>query len=404
MARILQLTMGSPSRLFLSTRGLTSGLALVLALYYTKLLGVEKRSILVFIMVSALILTVLSTSGISLTFRNRPANSITSKNLLAYLSTITIAGFGVAILSSALLFLYSGSKSPIPASIYIIGFIYSFLACVNLGFQDALLAKGNLKLATFLDLVTILIQGLSLIFFVFLDQTSLFMSVIISFVVSYLLIVFATLSVFIQTEKIDFEGLNIEIEELIRSSSQNQLFGIANGMADRLDRFLIGLMLPLVYLAKYALVTSIISFTRFFPEAYSRLILLKLHQQESRKKSKLGIFAYILIGISVVVVVFTTQEFIRILFGKQWLLPMNVALFFAAQEILRGAYQSRAVKLVAAGKHKDVSRISLFLIIGATLFMLFGIQVIGVVGAPVSMVAIYAILNKVLSNKLRALD
>ena len=404
MGRIRQTTMGSPSRLFLSTRGLTSGLALVLALYYTKLLGVEKRSILVFIMISALILTVLSTAGISLTFRNRPAKSISSKNLLAYLSTITIAGFGVAILSSALLYFYSESKSPIPASIYIIGFIYSFLACVNLGFQDALVAKGNLKLATFLDFVTILIQGCSLIFFVYLDQTSLFMSVIISFVVSYLLIVFATISVFIQTEKIDFEGLNVEIKELILSSRQNQLFGIANGMADRLDRFLIGLMLPLAFLAKYALVTSIISFTRFFPEAYNRLMLLKLHQQESKKKSKLGFFAYGLIGTSVVFLVITSQEFIRILFGDQWLLPINVALFFAAQEILRGTYQSKAVKLVAAGKHREVSRASSFLIIGATLFMLIGIQVMGVVGAPVSMVAIYAILNKLLSHKLKALD
>jgi hypothetical protein len=36
--------------------------------------------------------------------------------------------------------------------------------------------------------------------------------------------------------------------------------------------------------------------------------------------------------------------------------------------------------------------------------MLIGIQVMGVVGAPVSMVAIYAILNKLLSHKLKALD
>jgi len=166
MARIRQLMMGSPSRLFLSTRGLTSGLALVLALYYTKLLGVEKRSILVFIMVTALILTVIFTSGVSLTFRNRAAESINSKNLMAYLVTITLGGLGVAILSTVLLSFFSQSKSEIPPSIYLIGFVYSFLACVNLGFQDGLVAKGNLRLATFLDFVTILIQGLILIFFV----------------------------------------------------------------------------------------------------------------------------------------------------------------------------------------------------------------------------------------------
>jgi O-antigen/teichoic acid export membrane protein len=404
MAQIRQLTMGSPSRLFLSTRGLTSGLALVLALYYTKLLGVEKRSILVFIMVTALILTVIFTSGVSLTFRNRPTDSISGKNLVAYLATITLGGLGVAILSNVLLSFFSQSKSQIPPSIYIIGFVYSFLACVNLGFQDALVAKGNLKLATFLDFVTILIQGLSLIFFVYLDQTSLFMSVIISFVISYLLIVFATISVFIQTEKLEFGGVRKEIKLLLNSSKQNQLFGIANGMADRLDRFLIGLMLPLTFLAKYALITSLISFTRFFPEAYNRVLLLKHHQKSANQKTNFGVVAYALIGIAVTVFVFISQGFIQIVFGQKWLLPLNIALIFALQEILRGWYQSNATKLVALGGSKAVSQMSLFLVVGALVLMLVGINVVGLIGAPLSMVVLYAILSQVSSRKLKALN
>ena len=404
MARIRQLTMGSPSRLFLSTRGLTSGLALVLALYYTKLLGVEKRSILVFIMVSALILTVIFTSGVSLTFRNRPTESINSKTLMAYLTTITIGGFGVAILSSVFLSFFSQSQSEIPPSIYIIGFVYSFLACLNLGFQDALVAKANLKLATFLDFITILIQGLSLIFFVYLDQTSLFMSVIISFVISYLLIVFATISVFIQTEKLEFRGVRKEIKLLLNSSKQNQLFGIANGIADRLDRFLIGLILPLTFLAKYALITSLISFTRFFPEAYNRVLLLKHHQKSAKQQNNFGLVAYGLIGLAVVIFVFVSQGFIQIVFGQKWLLPINIAMIFALQEILRGWYQSNATKLVAIGGSKVVSQMSLFLILGALVLMVVGINMMGLVGAPLSMVILYAILNQVSSRKLKALN
>jgi O-antigen/teichoic acid export membrane protein len=404
MARIRQLIIGSPSRLFLSTRGLSSGLALILALYYTKLLGVEKRSVLVFIMVTALILTVIFTSGVSLTFRNRSAESINSKNLMAYLVTITFGGFGVAILSTVLLTFFSQSKSEIPTSIYIIGFVYSFLACINLGFQDALVAKGNLKLATFLDFVTILIQGLSLIFFVYLDQTSLFMSVIISFVISYLLIVFATISVFIQTEKVEFLGVIHEIKSLLKSSKENQLFGIANGMADRLDRFLIGLMLPLSFLAKYALITSLISFTRFFPEAYNRVFLLKHHQNSTNHKSGFGLIAYMLIGISVVVFVFASQGFIQIVFGQKWLLPISVGLLFALQEILRGWYQSNATKLVAIGGSKTVSKISLSLIGAALALMLIGINLLGLIGAPLSMVIIYTVLNHLINQKLKVLN
>jgi O-antigen/teichoic acid export membrane protein len=355
-------------------------------------------------MVTALILTVIFTSGVSLTFRNRPAESIHSENLIAYLATITLGGIGVAILSNALLSFFSLSQSEIPPSIYIIAFVYSFLACVNLGFQDALVAKGNLKLATFLDFVTILIQGLSLIFFVYLDQTSLFMSVIISFVISYLLTVFATISVFIQTEKLNFVGVSGEIKLLLNSSKQNQLFGIANGMADRLDRFLIGLMLPLTFLAKYALITSLISFTRFFPEAYNRVLLLKHHQKSVKQKTNFGFLAYALIGIAVTVFVFISQGFIQIVFGQKWLLPLNIALIFALQEILRGWYQSNATKLVALGGSKAVSQMSLFLIVGALVLMLVGINVVGLIGAPLSMVVLYAILNQVSSRKLKALN
>ena len=75
-------------------------------------------------------------------------------------------------------------------------------------------------------------------------------------------------------------------------------------MADRLDRFLIGLMLPLTFLAKYALITSLISFTRFFPEAYNRLTLLKHHQDQARGKRELGVLAYALFGIAVIAFVF----------------------------------------------------------------------------------------------------
>jgi O-antigen/teichoic acid export membrane protein len=230
------------------------------------------------------------------------------------------------------------------------------------------------------------------------------LSIFISFVISYLLIVFATISVFIQTEKIAFVGIKSEVVELIGQSRQNQLFGIANGMADRLDRFLIGFMLPLAFLAKYALITSIISFTRFFPDAYNRLMLLKHHQEKTKDTSQLGFVAYLLIGAAVVVLVFTSQQFIRIIFGDQWLLPLNVAIFFAAQEILRGLYQSKAVKLIAVGGNRDISNASLFLVAGAILLMLIGIPLMGVVGAPVSMVIVYAILNAALSYKLKAMN
>jgi len=404
MTRLRQLLTGSPGRLFVSTRGVTSGLALVLALYYTKLLGVEKRSILVFIMVSALILTVILTSGISLTLRNRPTGSIKSSDLVSFLFIITVSGVIVGALNTLLLSYYAAIRSDLTSAIFIICFIYSFFACVNLGFQDALVARGNLKLAAFFDLITILVQGLSLLFFVYLDQTSLFMSVMISFVFSYLLISFATLSVFIQTESINFKGVVTNSTQLIKTSSNNQLFGIANGLADRIDRFLIGLIMPLALLSKYALITSIISFTRFFPEAYNRILLLRHHSTEPGQKRTFSITSLVLSASGIAIFVLIAQLFIEFVFGNKWVLPLEVAVLFAVQEVLRGYYQSNAIKLVALGGSRFISHISFFLIFSAVLLMVLLINQFGLLGAPTSMILIYMVLNYLVINRIRVLS
>jgi O-antigen/teichoic acid export membrane protein len=377
---------------------------LALALYYTKLLGVEKRSILVFIMVSALILTVILTSGISLTLRNRPTGSIKSSDLVSFLFIVTSSGVIVGALNTLLLSYYAAIRSDLTSAIFIICFIYSFFACVNLGFQDALVARGNLKLAAFFDLITILVQGLSLLFFVYLDQTSLFMSVMISFVFSYLLISFATLSVFIQTESINFKGVVTNSTQLIKASSNNQLFGIANGLTDRIDRFLIGLIMPLALLSKYALITSIISFTRFFPEAYNRILLLRHHSTEPGQKRTFSITNLVLSASGIAIFVLIAQLFIEFVFGDKWVLPLEVPVLFAVQEVLRGYYQSNAIKLVAIGGSRFISHISFFLILSAVLLMVLLINQFGLLGAPISMILIYIVLIYLVTNKVRAAD
>jgi O-antigen/teichoic acid export membrane protein len=355
-------------------------------------------------MVSALILTVILTSGISLTLRNRPTGSIKSSDLVSFLFIITGSGVLVGVLNTLLLTYYAGIRSDLTIAIYIICFIYSFFACVNLGFQDALVARGNLKLAAFFDLITILVQGLSLLFFVYLDQTSLFMSVMISFVFSYLLISFATLSVFIQTESMNFSKVVSNSKQLIKTSSNNQLFGIANGLADRIDRFLIGLIMPLALLSKYALITSIISFTRFFPEAYNRILLLRHHSTDPGQKRTFSISSLMLTASGIVIFVLIAQFFIEFVFGDKWVLPLEVAVLFAVQEILRGYYQSNAVNFVALGGSRFISHISFFLILSAVSLMVLLINQFGLIGAPISMILIYIVVNYLVINRIRALN
>ena len=401
MLRIREFFGGSASRWFVSTRGVSTGLALAMALSYTKILGVDKRSILAFIMVSALILTFIITSGISLALRNNPPAQIKDEEFFGFLTLILLAGLLVAVLNSSLLLVYAHLKTDIPGPIYVVCFIYSFLACVTLGFQDALFAIGNIKLAALFDFTTVVVQIVSLTFFVTIAQTSLIISVFIAFIFSYLLISFATAAIFLNSLRLDFKLIFGGMSRILVLSRNQHLFGIANGLVDRIDRFLIGLILPISFLAKYALLSSIISFARFLPDAAVKLDLLRHHQGRLKRNEILRPSTIIGLFIAGTGFVIIAQGFVAIVFGQTWLLPVYVGLLFMAQELLRGNYQINAVRLMAFGGKSEMSKISLLLIILSISFVTCGTLVFGIWGAPAAMILVYLILTSLVNMKLK---
>ena len=344
-------------------------------------------------MVSALILTFVLTSGISLALRNQDPKEIEDSELFGYLFLVLIAGLATATMNCALLAFYSYLKTEIPGPIYVVCFIYSFFACINMGYQDALIAKSNLKLATFFDIITVLVQITTLTFFLNIEQTSLIISVFIAFIFSYALISFATVAVLLNSIALDFKQLSKGIRSVLRKSHSQHLFGIANGLVDRIDRFLIGLLMPISFLAKYALLSSVISFARFFPDTIVKLKLLKHHGGESETATIFNKSSLSIMFIASIAFVLGTQAFLKLVFGQVWLLPLSVGFLFIFQEILRGTYQLKAIKLIALGGKSEMSRISLFLIILSIVLVLIGISVFGILGAPLAMVLVYLILS-----------
>ena len=408
MARKVYFLSGPPGRLFLLTRVFSTGIALLMALYYTKLLGLEKRSILSFIMVSALILTVVFTSGISLTFRNRPKDRVEGDNLFGFLGVILASGLLVGAISTVLLKCYSLLQGILPTSVYIACFFYSALGCVNLGVIDGLIAHGNLRLASYFDFSSIVFQLLFLFSLIQLDQTTIFMSIILSFIVSYLLITFAAFSVFFQSYAINIKKVLPSGKNLIVESKHNQIFGIANGFLDRVDRFIIGLALPIESLAKYSLITGIISYSRFLPEAMNKLKIQKLRQ--GSQNVNLSYFewsssriTYLSVVIVSMVLTLLATSFVSLFFGKEWSLPTEIPLLFTLQELMRAAYQAKATTEITKGNSSYVNRLSLLLLICSSLLMCLGVSVLGIVGAPLSMIITYSVLMYIISRNVRTI-
>ena len=384
---------GSANRRFVITRAASTALALFLALVYTKVLGVDKRSVLAFVMTASLIVTIIFTSGISLTYRKNIHKGENERNLDAYLFLITFLSFMVAIASTGLLVIYSNIQTTIPLNLYLISFIYSFSACLNFGFQDALLANARLKTATTLDLATILFQILTCALMFTLNITSLIVSVFVAFISSYIFVTMITLMNLKESIHFELSSLLPRTILMIKESSHNYLYGIANGLADRVDRLIIGFILPIGYLAKYSLMSSLLMYTRFLPDALSKLSLMS---EEARNKLSSQVKGRrVILGITLIACTLSAlvQFFIFLVFGSIWLLPIIVPFLFALQEVFRGYYQIGTAKLISQGNERLVAKSSLALIVLSILFISAATYALGIAGAPLSMIFVYSLLN-----------
>jgi len=88
-------------------------------------------------------------------------------------------------------------------------------------------------------------------------------------------------------------------------------------------------------------------------------------------------------------------------FGPAWILPIYVGVLLVGQEILRGNYQLKAVKLLAIGGTHEMSRISGALILLSIFLISIGVATFGVWGAPLAMVMVYSILTLVIECELK---
>ena len=352
-------------------------------------------------MVSALILTIILTSGLSLALRNRPKTEIKNEEFVGYLLLLSLLSLIAGGLNCLLLLFYSNIKSDIPAPIFVVCFVYTALACTNLGTQDALLAAGNVKTAIIFDLLTILIQIASLLFFFKIAQTSLMVSVFISFIFSYSLISFASVTILLNAFPFQSSLLNSGARSILMQSKKQILFGIASGLVDRVDRFLIGLILPIAFLAKYALLSSIISFARFLPDSAAKISLLAHHNGEKTRGHSYSPKQILFILVAGIVFVAASQGFIYMAFGSTWVLPIYVGVLLVCQEILRGNYQMKATQLVALGGNHAMTRFSGLLILLSPSLITILVYIWGVWGAPLAMLAVYVLLISLVNLELK---
>ena len=161
---------------YLGARGFSAGLAMLFALFYSNSLGVERRSLVAFIMTSALVVGVIFTSGVSLTFRKSmqsPDNKITVSSYIYLTTFLSILAAAVTFTS---VYIFSRTKIEIPRTLLFITVIYAFFATMDYCFHQALIAYNLFKLASILDVLTICMQVSIYLMLFFANRVSIAVS------------------------------------------------------------------------------------------------------------------------------------------------------------------------------------------------------------------------------------
>lgn len=376
-------------------RGLASGLALLFSLFYSKGLGVENRSIVTVIFVTALIFLTVFTSGFSLGFRSQYQSS-TLEAQFSNFFWLSIFSAGLVSMAALLsLSFYSQLKSQIPIVLLVLALTYAFWVTLADLSHQALLAFSKFKVAAVIDFLGVFIQILVYISINLTNKISLASSLLSSIIVSYIISTLLSLVFILQHQSLNFNFSVRSIRTLFLQSKHFQLVGISHGLADRIDRFLLAWLMPLSFLGSYSVGTSLLMYARFIPEAIERLIVGKqfAFRIGLAKKSLMGrVTTLFLISVSAGSAALISKLFVSVFLGELWSLPTSIILMFALQEILRGYYYFVIAHLVVEAKPKLVERLS-GVLVPLSLFTGFvGLKLLGGFGVPFGIAISYGFL------------
>jgi O-antigen/teichoic acid export membrane protein len=370
---------------YLLIKAMAALFALVFAFAYSRQLGVVNRSILAYVFTLSSLIWVFLTSGTTLTLRkNQP--KVSSRTFSSFQSLLLVQLLIGLFVFSLGLFLFSTFKTPIPGPLFFAGYLYFVSSGMAMLLVEVSITYFDFKISGYLELIAVIIQ--ILLYFIILIPTDLTIAIklILSFVTSYVFISF----LFLRRLRAKL-GASIKLASpriFFKLTEGNHSLGISLGVMDRLDRFIIAFAFPTGILAKYSVMSSLISYFRFVPEFLSRVLIarsdsiyLKLH-----KHKKILILGIMLFG---AIIIFSTQSLIRIFLGSSWILSIGIVIAFGIQELLRGTYQLTLNMIIKRGHTESAKYIPWILIITVLPVAALAIKQFGLIGVPFSFSAVF---------------
>ncbi len=345
-------------RQFVTLRGFSMLAALTFALIYSKQLGVERRGLLTFVMMTNLVFSILLISGISLHLRNITRKEESREALGTYVSVVLVFSFITPLLNLAVLNIYQEiTGTNIPNNLLYVCVLYCFFSTLSYGMHDALLLIKSIKIASVMDIGVVLLQIAGYLTLVYSGETSYFVSVLISISISYLVMVSSTLLliIYIYNPKISLSWTSLR--RLLIDSSTPTLVNMTNQLLERLDKVFIGLQTSAADLGRFSTSQSLLGISRFIFDALAKLTIARDRNFLAWKKSKLLMST--VVGLLTFFVSVIASQFINVFLGPEWKLPFLMILSLGFIEILRGIYSLVIMNSLRSDNYLKLKKVTL---------------------------------------------
>jgi hypothetical protein len=289
--------------------------------------------------------------------------------------------FGV-IIFLVFITIYSGFKQTIPSPLILTSALYFIASSYHFAAIEWQIVQKKLKFAGAAEVVTILIQILTYFIFLKVQLFSSAVTVLVAFVVSYLVVgVWCNFNT--GTSR---KGIKLVTNPGIffaRTKGHHALGMIIN-LLDRMDRIVISFLFPTATLAKYAAMSGILAFLRFLPDALSKIAITGngILPLVLREKKWLSIFV---LGFAVSSFIVSARKFIEISLGVNWLLPYSIFAAFCLYELSRGTFQVYANRTIREGSEFLSQRSVIFVLFSAVFNIPILVFLFGLAGVPLSL-------------------
>lgn len=376
------------TQIYTIARSISTGLSLVFALIYTRDLGLTNRGNLAAIMSISILILAIFTSGTTLTLRNQTSEKEVVANLPGFFSlTLLELCFG-GVIFFAFLNIFTALKSEIALNLILSSVIYFVASGLHLVSLELLIAFKRFTAVAILEILTILLQITVFFTFGWLTTFSTAICLLSSFIVSAISI--SAIATSIWWGEIDQHIRLSDPRPFLRRTKGNHAIGATLSIIDRLDRLIILWFLPIQLLAKYAVMSSFFSYFRFFPDSLSKLLIAgKLVSITSLRKTKLRVF--FIFTIVSLFMIFVYHFSITLLLGTIWLLPWQIPVLFAIQELLRSTFQVSGMQAISKRTSLVAHRASTGLILISLPITAISTQLLGMHGVPIGFILSYSL-------------